>query len=151
MILEAHNQINYLELLGALYALQACVSNLRDTHVRLNLDNFTAVAYINKMGGIKSPSLESFSRTLWEWCDKRSIIISAQHIPGKENLVAYSLSREFSSNLEWSVDINIFNRISNVIFAPDIDLFASRQIILFRGIQNLVLWLLMLSVLAGLI
>ena len=107
------------------------------------------------MGGIKSPSLNSLSRTLWEWCIERNIIISAQHTPGKENLVADSLSREFSSNLEWSVDIDIFNQILNMTFVPDIDLFASRlmprQIVLFRGIQNLVLWLLMLSVLAGLI
>ena len=63
-ILEAHNHINYLELLAAVYALQAFVPNLRDIHVRLKLDNSTAVAYINKMGGIKSPSLNSLSRTL---------------------------------------------------------------------------------------
>ena len=54
--------------------------------------------------------------------------ISAQHIPGKENLVADSLSREFSSNLEWSVDIDIFNQITNMTYVPDIDLFASRLI-----------------------
>ena len=125
LILEAHNHINSLELLGALYALQAFVSNLRDAHVRLKLDNSTAVAYINKMAGIKSPSLNSLSRTLWEWCDEMSIIISAQHIPGKENLVADSSSRQFSSNLEWSVIIDNFNQISNMTFAPVIDLLAS--------------------------
>ena len=64
LILEAHNHINYLELLAALNALQAFVPNLQDAHVRLKLYNSTAVAYINKMGGIKSPSLNSLSRTL---------------------------------------------------------------------------------------
>ncbi|XP_068712820.1 uncharacterized protein [Montipora foliosa] len=123
---SSQTHINYLELLAALYALQAFVPNLRDVHVRLKLDNSTAVAYINKMGGIKSPSLNSLSRTLWEWCIERNIIISAQHIPGKENLVADSLSREFSSNLEWSVDIDSFTQISSMTFVPDIDLFASR-------------------------
>ena len=43
-----------------------------------------------------------------------------------KNLVADSLSREFSSKLEWSVDIDIFNHITNMTFVPDIDLFASR-------------------------
>ena len=76
------------------------------------------------MGGIKSPSLNSLSRTLWEWCIERSIIISAQHIPGKENLVIDSLSREFY--LEWSIDVDSFNQISNMTFVPNIDLFASR-------------------------
>ena len=125
-ILEAHNHINYLELLAALYALQAFAPNLRDVHVRLKLDNSTAVAFINKMEGNKSPSLNSLSRTLLEWCIERSIILSAQHIPGEENLVADSLSSEFPSNLEWSVDIDIFNQISNMTFVPDIDLFATR-------------------------
>ena len=106
-ILEAHNHISYLELLSSLYALQAIVPNLRDVHVRLKIDNSTTVAYINKMRGIKSPSPNLFSRTLWEWCIERNIIISAQHFPGKGNLVADSLSGEFSSNLEWSVDIDI--------------------------------------------
>ena len=78
------------------------------------------------MGGIKSPSLNSLSRTLWEWCIEKNIIISAQPFAGKENLVAESLSREFSSNLEWSVDIDIFNQITNMTFVPDIDLFSSR-------------------------
>ena len=32
-LLEARNHINYLELLAALYALQAFVPNLRDVHV----------------------------------------------------------------------------------------------------------------------
>ena len=153
--LRGQYHINYLELLAASYVLQAFVLNLRDVHVRLKLDNSTAVAYINKMGGIKSPSLNSLSRTLWEWCIERNIIISAQHIPGKENLVADSSSREFSSNLEWWVDIDFFNQITNMVFVPDIDLFASRlnakTDCFVSCIQNLVLWLLMLSVLAGLI
>ena len=78
------------------------------------------------MGGIKSPSLNSLSRTLWEWCIEKNIIIYAQHFPGRENLVADSLSREFSSNLEWSVDIDIFNQITNMTFVPDIALVSSR-------------------------
>ena len=111
----------------ALYTLQAFVPNLWDVHVRLKLDNSTVVAYINKMGGIKSPSLNSLSRTLCKWCTERNIIISAQHIPGKDNLVADSLPREFSSNLEWSVDIDIFNQMTNMTFVPDIDLLYLHQ------------------------
>lgn len=46
-ILEARNHINYLELLAALYALQAFVPNQQNVHVRLKLVNSTAVACIN--------------------------------------------------------------------------------------------------------
>lgn len=78
------------------------------------------------MGGIKSPSLDSLSKTLWEWCIARNIFISAQHIPGKVNLIADSLSRKLSSNLEWSVDIDVFNQVISMTLVPDVDLFASR-------------------------
>ena len=81
-----------------MYALKAFVSNQHNVHVRFKFDNSTAVAY--NIGVIKSLSLDSLSRTLWEWCITRNMFISAQHIPGKMNLIADSLSREFSSNLE---------------------------------------------------
>jgi len=35
------------------------------------------------------------------------------------------LSRQFVSNLEWSLDQDVFNRLVVITFLPDIDLFAS--------------------------
>lgn len=85
---ELQYHINHLELLAAFHALQCYVSNLKSIHARLALDNSTAVAYINSMGGPKSPVLDSLSRSIWEWCMSRDIHISAQHIPGKANVKA---------------------------------------------------------------
>jgi len=45
--------INYLELLSAFFALKCFAENLRDCDVLLRIDNTTAIAYINKMGGIQ--------------------------------------------------------------------------------------------------
>ena len=83
---ESKHHINYLELLASFHALQCFVSNSRSIqHVRLALDNSAAVAYINNMGGVRSPLLDSLSRSIWEWCKLRDIFITAQHIPGKAN------------------------------------------------------------------
>ena len=40
--------------------------------------------------------------------------------------MADSLSRGFSSNLEWSLDVDIFNQLTSNTFIPYIDLIASR-------------------------
>ena len=56
----------------------------------------------------------------------RDIFISAQHIPGKVNIQADTLSREISSNLVWSLNGEVFQDIISQTFIPEIDLFASR-------------------------
>ena len=53
-MLEISNHINCLELLAAFYGLQAFVADQKDVHVRLKLDNSSAIGYINNMGGTKS-------------------------------------------------------------------------------------------------
>ena len=123
---ESKHHINYLELLASFHGLQCFVSNSRSIHVRRAVDNSTAVAYINNMGGVRSPLLDSLSRSIWEWCKLRDIFISAQHIPGKVNTQADTLSREISSNLEWSLNGEVFQEIISQTFIPEIDLFASR-------------------------
>ena len=123
---ESEHHINYLELLASFHALQCFVSNSKSIHVRLAIDNSTAVAYINNLGGTRSPLLDSLSRTIWEWCKSRDILITAQHIPGKVNTRADTLSREISSNLEWSLNDDVFLKIISQTFVPEIDLFASR-------------------------
>ena len=94
--------------------------------MRLAVDNSTAVACLNNMGGVRSPLLDLLSRNIWEWCKLRDILLSAQHIPGKLNIQADTLSREMSSNLEWSLNGEVFQEIVSQTFIPEIDLFASR-------------------------
>ena len=52
---KSEHHISYLELLASFHALQCFVSNSRSIHVRLAVDNSTAVAYINNMGDVRSP------------------------------------------------------------------------------------------------
>ena len=53
-------------------------------------------------------------------------MLEAFHIPGSSNLQVDSLSRQYNRNLEWKLHPTVFKWISNSLFVPDIDLFASR-------------------------
>ena len=48
---ERKNHINYLELKAAFLGLQIFAAKLKDQHIRLIMDNTTAVAYLNHKGG----------------------------------------------------------------------------------------------------
>ncbi|KAI9550772.1 hypothetical protein GHT06_004559 [Daphnia sinensis] len=58
---ELDMHINSLELLPALKALECFTSSVRDCSVVIEVDNTTAVSYINKLGGCKSKSLCSIA------------------------------------------------------------------------------------------
>ena len=54
---EASRHINILELEVAFLALESFGDKIAGAHIQLHLDNTTAVAYINNMGGSKSLEL----------------------------------------------------------------------------------------------
>ncbi len=125
--IAANNEINYLELLAAFLALKSFCKNHRNVHVKLSLDNTTAVAYISHMGGVKSVACNQLAKELWAWCISRSIWLTATHLPGVQNVIADRKSRVFSDETEWMLDKRIFSTMCECMnFDPDIDLFASR-------------------------
>ena len=63
-------------------------------------DNTTAVAYINKKGGIKSNPCNKIAIDIWQWCITHNLYITAVHIPGKLNVEADRQSRLKSDNTE---------------------------------------------------
>ena len=126
MGLANDNNINYLELLAVFHALKSFCSKLNNVHVLVRIDNTTAVSYIKNMGGIKSRSCDHLAKHIWQWCMKRQIWLSAAHLPGRENVIADTKSRHFNDQLEWKLNILVFNKIVQQFGMPSIDLFASR-------------------------
>ena len=57
-------------------------------HIRIMSDNTTDVAYINHMGGVKSPQCNKVAKEIWTWAERNQNWISAAHIPGIENVIA---------------------------------------------------------------
>ena len=123
---EATNHINILELQAAFFALKAFCNNTHQTHVQLQIDNTTAVSYINNMGGSKSPLLNTLAKEIWNWCIERDIWVSAVHIAGKLNKSADNKSRKFSDKHEWSLSKAYFLEIFSTFPELNIDLFTSR-------------------------
>ena len=123
---ESENTINYLELLAIFYTLKAFCSEKVAIHVTIQSDNTSAVAYINNMGGMVSVKMDRLARQLWDWCIARNIFISATHLSGSLNYQADFSSRNFSDSTEWMLKKELFERICDQFFTPDIDLFASR-------------------------
>ena len=135
---EAQEHINYLELMAAFFGLKCLCSEMHNTHIRIELDNSTAVCYINEMGGTKSVKCNHVAQMLWEWCIERGIWVSANHIPGVSNVAADKASRNFNDRTEWKLDPSVFEAILNdMCISPNIDLFASR---LNFQIQKYVSW-----------
>ncbi|XP_071948906.1 uncharacterized protein [Antedon mediterranea] len=123
---EAVYNINILEMLAALFGLQALCGHLHKVNIRIMSDNATAVSYINCIGGTKSWSCNSVAYKIWYWAIERNIWLTAAHTPGIKNVEADVLSRNFVSGLEWQMNASIFSKIVDCFGVPDIDLFASR-------------------------
>ena len=123
---ESNNHINYLELLAIFYALQAFCYDQVSIHISIQSDSSSAVSYITRMGGMTSKKMDLLATKIWQWCIERDLYISASHISSTENFKADFSSRHFSDSTEWMVKKDIFLRICDQCFIPDIDLFASR-------------------------
>ena len=122
---EAEEHINVLELIAAFLILKTYCAHMHDCHIRLMLDNTTAIACINKFGSIK-PKLLKVTQELYEWAEKRRLFLSAAHVPGVDNVLADKESRTHKTETEWKLKENWFNWICEQLGKPEIDLFASR-------------------------
>ena len=70
-IADTKRHINELEILAAFNGLKCFASSAHRTTVEINIDNTTAVAYINKKGGTRSSSLCSVALEISTWCEER--------------------------------------------------------------------------------
>ena len=118
------NHINVLELKAALLTLKSLCRSVENTHIRLHMDNTTAVACVNKCGSTKLPLL-GVTKELFGWAEEKAITLSACHIPGVLNVEADRASRTLNTDTEWMLKPAIFQKLTNTFGSPNIDLFAS--------------------------
>ena len=97
----------------------------RNIHIHLKMDNSTAVFYVNRMGGTRSPVLSNLAIQLWQWCLERNLSITAEHLPGVDNVVADEESRVIQSTAEWQLHRPIFQQILECLGNCNINLFAT--------------------------
>ena len=134
---EAEQHINCLELKAAILALKAflrvgmqpsprSLGHHPPRHILLEMDNTTAVAYVNKRGGTQSPSLSLLASELWSFLLTQGSWVTARHLPGVLNVEADAASRVFNLRTEWMLRKDVFQDIAYHFYLPEIHLFASR-------------------------
>lgn len=124
--IEQKLHINLLELMAAFFGLKIFAKDLRCCQILLRIDNTTAISYINRMGGIRFPHLNSLAKEIWQWCEERNLFIYASYISSKDNEIADSESRRTHPDIEWEIKDKAFQKIKHFFGTPYIDLFASR-------------------------
>ena len=124
---ESAPHINSLELLAVLLALRSYEGYLKTkSHLQIMIDNTTAVAYVNKMGGAHSLACDAIAQQIWAWAIEHQTWLSASHIAGVLNTAADRRSRVFTDNTEWELSEEAFALVTRHFGFPEVDLFASR-------------------------
>ena len=129
--------INALEMLAVELSLKKFCHHLSNSVVLVRSDNTTTCAYINKMGGTKSPQLCIQVYHLLLWCKRKSIVLRAAFVPGLLNVQADALSRWKSKPIdhslvhqvdhrEWALHPQVANSLFILLGEPTIDLFATQ-------------------------
>ena len=107
------------------------------THIHLQMDNTTAVHYVNKTGGTISFDLCMLALAMWEWAEARNIHLSAVYLPGQLNLITGTLSCLIDLDSEWMLNPLIFRQVCSTYSIPKVDLFATQ---VNNQVPNLVSW-----------
>ncbi|XP_077257548.1 uncharacterized protein LOC143894793 [Temnothorax americanus] len=118
--------INRLELKAALFAIKSFARDLRNCEILLRMDNTTAIAYVNKMGGVQHPNLHRIAKEIWQWCEVRNIWLVASYIKSEDNVEADQESRIKNIDTEWELADYAFRHAVKAFGDPKIDLFATR-------------------------
>jgi len=72
-------------------ALKSLSGLLQDKNVMVHSDNSTVVAYINREGGTRSPTLCFLTWEILLWCVEHNVALRCCHIPGRSNHIAVSV------------------------------------------------------------
>ena len=124
---EALHHANYLQMLAVHFALKVVHAHLQGKHVRVMIDNTTAVTTLAHMGTSHSLLCNNLARLIWNCCIDHNIWLSTAHIPGKLNVLADKGLRNANMGTEWVLNHRVYcDAIAKLGVKPTIDLFASR-------------------------
>ena len=122
---QAALSINARELLVIKLGLLQFQSSLRGRTVAVFCDNTTAVAYLRKEGGTRSPFLNTLAQAILRWSESLSIRLAPQFQPGSNNVLVDALSRPHQlPHSEWSLNMTVYRSLCR-LWPVQIDLFAT--------------------------
>ena len=94
--------------------------------IRGQLDNTTAVSYINRMGG-SNPAISDLAERLWSWLLQMGSFMQAEHLAGVLNVRADVASRWRDDRSEWRLSEQAWSVVERRFGPHTVDLFASRR------------------------
>ena len=122
---QAALSINARELLAVQLGLFQFRSALQGRTVAVFCDNTTAVAYLRKAGGTRSPLLTTLAQEILRWTESLSIRLAPQFLPGSNNVLADALSHPHQlPHTEWSLIMTVFLSLGR-LWPVQIVLFAT--------------------------
>ena len=122
---QASLSINARELLAIQHGLLHFQLSLRGHTVAVYCDNVTAVAYLRKEGGTRSPLLNTIAQEILRWLESLAIRLAPQFIPGSNTVLADALSLPHQlPHSEWSLNMTVFQSLCR-LWPVQIDLFAT--------------------------
>ncbi|XP_041426492.1 uncharacterized protein LOC734383 isoform X1 [Xenopus laevis] len=124
---ESKLPINVLEIRAIRNAIAHWSQELQNKPLRIQSDNATAEAYLNKQGGTRSNRAMREVAQILTWAELHVPAISAVFIPGILNWEAVYLTRQRIDQGEWSLRFDVFTQLVTRWGTPDIDMFASRH------------------------
>ena len=111
---EAQLSINARELLAVEYGLWHFHLIVANSTVAVFADNSTALAYLRKQGGTRSPVLNSIAQRILRWAESIDLVLAPQFIQDKNNVRADSLSRPNQvQGSEWTLKWEVFWELNN--------------------------------------
>ena len=117
--------INAKEMKAVHLAIRALAHHLVSKLIHLRTDNTTVMYQINKGGGTKSVRLLDVLGDIYRAVHRLNSVITASHIPGRQNIQADLLSRMTTNASEWTLHPRLFQILCKRWGHPSIDLFAS--------------------------
>ena len=125
--LESRLPINARELLAVGRGLLHFQSSLLGKTVTVFCDNVTAVVYLHKEGGTRSPFLNAIAQEILCWSESLHIRLAPQFIPGSRNVLADTHTRPHQlPGTEWSRNMEVFLSLRHQ-WPVQIDLFATSE------------------------
>ena len=122
---ELRFHINRKEIKAAHQALRSMM--LLGEYVHLSLDNQTAVAFINRMGGTRSIPLCADAIRLWQTVLEKRGWVKAVWVPREENQLSDMLSKTKLNVWEITLSPSVVQLLWDLWFIPEVDVFASRK------------------------
>ena len=122
---ECHFHINKKEIIAGHKAIQGMMHKV--DLVQLHLDNMTAVAFINRMGGTRSSPLCQAAMSLWHTVLSKQGWVKATWVPREGNQLSDLLSKSALQTWEFSLSPSVATVLWTRWFLPVVDVFASNQ------------------------